>query len=271
MDYYSHLQKSARECLRGYWLRIIIAYAVWQAASALASVLIQFAVAVTGNYEDLAANVLITLGMSVISLLISSPLLIGFKSVIWHRCDGETPSLSLMAEPFASAKRLFGCYALRLLYYVLTALPPVLLCAPAAVYYYLAKDGYSVVSGAIDGIIKLCCTALCITAVWLCVMLKMRYFAADFIFVSDDSVTAVQALRRSHELTRGKSRYTFALFCRFLPWLLLNVTGFAALYVEPYYNSAFCMYTRDLIKYEPKTEKSSGTAVFGAAGDGGQA
>ena len=53
MDYYSHLQKSARECLRGYWLRIIIAYAVWQAASALASVLIQFAVAVTGNYEDL--------------------------------------------------------------------------------------------------------------------------------------------------------------------------------------------------------------------------
>lgn len=270
MNYYCELQRRAKGHLRGYWLRAIVALCVYSALSAIVSLLFELAAMLTGLQSDRLPYYAIMLAQAVMSTIVCAPFLNGFRTVLWHRSECEEPSLSAVIELFGDAKRLMRRYLLTVLSFLITTVPAVALLAPAIIFLDRraqidTQDGNApVIILTLLGCVLLIGTALCYY-----VYMTMRLFAADYIFIRDEELSAVGIIRRSFSLTRSKFKYTLALYIRFIPWMLLNLTGFAQLYVTPYFEMTRCMYIRDLIAYSPQHSDLSGTAVFDSASQGG--
>ncbi len=264
MDYYSGLQHLARERLRSYWLRAMVALSALLAVQAIISLMCQLAIELSEietsspvYYACMHATVILT-------SVIAAPLMYGFKLFLWQRSSGDESSVAVIFTMFGSARRLFGSVLLNGVKYAVIWLPTIVFAAPALVLYNRELS----IDEPIYIIAAFVLTVLALGGTVFGLYMAVRLVAADYVFVGEE-IGAFAAIRRSLALTKGKFGYFLPLFFRFVPWLLLKATGFGQLFVTPYFEMAVCLYVRDLIRYTPN-EDCGDTAVFDAVPDGGQ-
>lgn len=77
----------------------------------------------------------------------------------------------------------------------------------------------------------------------------LRYFAANYVFASNDEVTGKQAITISVQVMSGRKADLEGLVLSHLGWFLLTVPtiGLSLLYVVPRYNAALAIFAKDAI------------------------
>lgn len=244
MNYYSQLRKRAKDSLRGFWLRAIVALSAWLTVSAAVNMLFKLGMVLTDVTDNTAEAYIWLLAMIVGSNLIAAPFGYGFRLLLWRRTEGEYPSVYTVFELFGSFRRLFGSLLLKTAKYVIAGLPAVIMIVPQVVY-----SGGNSGLPLLDGVLSVIFVGVALIGVIYAVYMYLRLFAADFVFVGED-ISPFKAICRSFKLTKGKLSYIISVFFRFIPWLLLNLTGFGQLYVTPCFETVKCHLVADLIKYE---------------------
>ncbi len=259
MDYYSHLQKKARGNLNGYWLRAIVAVCVYLAAEAAVNLIFQVGAVLTNAEEKAFEAYIWILVMAVASAIISAPLGLGFRLFLWRRSRGEHPSVSSVIELFCDVGRLFGSVLLETVKYIIIGLPALVLAIPLVLYSGNQRFAQLMHN---SGIIMIIFVFTALIGVAYAVYMYLRLFAVDYIFVGE-GLSAFKSVARAFRLTSGKVRYIIPLYLKFIPWLLLNATGFAQLFVTPYFEMAKCCIIADLIEYTPNAAAKSEVSPLG--------
>lgn len=280
------IKKSAKNLLKDYWVRSITAVMLVIAVSATVSILAECVLSITGTELTSAIGYGILLAASAVGTFLSSPLLLGYRRILWLRSEGETPSLTEVFYYFGKAKWLFKYFGLNLVRSIIVYLPAVLLIAPVLVFIYLADldtsfiTQFSISFSAADldymFIIKICCLLLVVGGIILSAFMSIRYTVSDYLFIDnpDNSIKAI--LGTSSRLCLNCKGRIILLYLSFMPWFLLNSTGFGRLYSVPYFSAALVRLTRAFMAndlpsapVEQPPAPTEQTAVFETPTDGG--
>ncbi len=243
------IKVAAKATLKGYWLRAIVVFATIEAVSAVATfVAMLVALIATGKSEaELAAIVTIIGGVG--GVLLTAPLQMGYKRILWLLTEGEIPSVAVMFDLFGQPKRLFKCYALTILKGLAIGLPFAIGMAPSVVVEALLERGYAL-PGQLQGlevVFSAVGSVLSIIGLVVSMIMTIKLFFSEFIFISGDEVGAIEAITRSSELSNGKKGAIITLVFSFIHWFLLGATGIGNLYAAPYFAAASAVFTRSVI------------------------
>ncbi len=275
MNYYSELQRLARERLRGYWLRAIAALCTVLAVNSVVSLLYQISMVYMGIDENSVTYAIWYYEILIASSIISAPFSFGFERFFWIRSAGEGASVAEIFYFFGSIRRLVGSIVLQMIKFVISWLPTVLFAVPLLpIKTDLIELAYpwSMMLPVVFGVLLICAAVYGL-------FMSIRLFAVDYIYIGEE-VGVFRAIGRSFKLTKGRIKYVFILLIRFLPWMLLNITGFAQLYTQPYFEMTKCLFIRDMLAYsavEVEADEASRapvaeeTAVFASPEEAGEA
>ena len=234
----------ARSKLSGYWLRAIVALCVWLAVEAIVTLIFQLAMALL-QIQSLYVYYAWLLSTLLATVLIASPFMFGFKELLWQRSADGQASVSLVLVAFCSVRKVLACVALHIVKYAIIWVPVVLVCVPYAVIGLFADR----MPESVYVLLNYLFSALPIAGVVYGVYMMLRTVAVDYLFIDGDKQGVLSAIGRSFRLTKGKIKHVLSFYLKFLLWLILTVTGIAALYVTPYFEMAKCLLVRDLIKH----------------------
>lgn len=271
MNYYSSVRKVARSSLKGYWLRATVALLIWQGALAFFTFAAEIADTVTGHGTSDFVSYIITLAGMILGNIVVAPLELGFKDVMRRCVNSEQPSVAYVLKLFSSGKRLWRAYVMKTAKYIMTVLPLILLSIPD-ILTDMSSDIFSFpgLPGFVSDIIPWVSESLAFISVIISVYMFCGFFAADFIFLEDEDVSAFQALRRSLIMSHGNRKYILGHIIRFIPWLLLSLTGFGMLYSMPYFWASSAVFVHDMCKNEVSVSSDAplgDTAVFDPVGN----
>ncbi len=254
MNYYQQLGQRAKQSLKGYWLRSMVALGVWLASVAAVSMLFQLGSALTYDEQKPITAYIWSLASILAIDFVDAPLCYGFRLFLWRRALGEQPSSRTVLELFGSAKRLFGAVFLEVVRFVITFVPAALLIAPKYVF-----KSFNLFAGMLlEGVWTATLDLIALAGIAYAAYMYFRLFAADHIYIAHNSMGVVRSVLISLSATKGRVRHIIAMYVRFIPWLLLNITGFAQLYVTPYFEMAKCHFIADLIKYSAEDSNEFG-------------
>jgi len=143
-----------------------------------------------------------------IPLLLAGPLYYGILAYFLRTVRGERPELPVL---FSGFSRLGVTIGLFIIAYVLVALWSILLIIP--------------------GIIA-----------------QLRYSMAYFILHDHPDMSALEAIRQSKEMMRGRKGKLFLLFLSFIGWIILSVItfGIGFLWLYPYMMTSMAAFYEDL-------------------------
>ncbi len=87
-------------------------------------------------------------------------------------------------------------------------------------------------------------------------IMSYGYAMAEYLMVRDTDLTAMEALRLSRRLMKGRKARLFLLDLSFLGWILLTILtlGIASIYTVPYIKTARTEFFNDLYYEEPAAE-----------------
>ncbi len=248
MDYYSDLKRRAKQSLGGFWTRAMIAFSAYFAINAAVTLIFQLGMTFSNVTEDTVEAYIWVLAMAVGSAIIATPIFYGYKLFLWKRASGDAPSLAVIFEMFSSAKHFFGSLLLEAVKYLIIGVPSAAMIAPSVLYSNDSAHSVQELALHADFMLILF-SVIAIIGVIYAVYMYLKLFVADYIYVGEE-ISPLRAIGRAFRLTQGKFWSIAPLFIKFIPWLVLNITGFAQLYVSPYFETAKCHLIADLIKYE---------------------
>ncbi len=244
------IKKSAKNLLKGYWLRAITALTLSLAVSALVSIVAECTLVLTDTPLESTVGYAILLAAAGFGAFLSAPIMQGFRRIMWLRCEGENPSVGEVLYYFDGFKRLLKYMALYLVRALFTFGPLALIAAPVlAIVHYGNVDLLSIeltLDVTFDYILALCCFVLLISGAILSAFQALRYALSNYIFIGDPNSGIMAALRTSSRICLANKGGIILLFLSFMPWFLLNATGFAQLYTTPYLSAALARVTRAL-------------------------
>lgn len=186
-----------------------------------------------------------------------TPLGMGAKRWYCGQVRGETPALLTIFSYFYSWKDLFRAVLLRIMVTVRKLLWALLFSIlPAGIFigrsFIRAESGAALAVSAALALLGVL-TAVLMGILWYFVTL--RYFLADYYFVSEDGLGLHAILRRSVAAMKGGKRHLFGMQLSMLPWGILSMLLLPALFTAPYYNAAMAIFAQVRMEgYRRKTE-----------------
>ncbi|MCR5485460.1 MAG: DUF975 family protein [Clostridiales bacterium] len=202
------------------------------------------------------------LGADVLILFVSSLILmslrLGSEAWFFGRAGGLRVSALYVFYWFRPSKA-FKCAAFtlsvffrKLFWFVLFMLPGLSILGGTA-YTVLYRDGMS--RALLCAFVSGGGAASFIGLIFFFIMIQ-RYFIADALKARYPDKKAKAVIRQSVNAMDGSCLKTFLFKFSFLPWFLLCILIFPALYVWPYYReSCSCLKSRIIYSYRKRTEK----------------
>lgn len=225
--------------------------------------------ALTGNYTDSAATVIIMLliTLSVIflnqlilfnashflklSVPLSALILLFAVCLLKYNLSagllnvsekGKTKSRHRLRRTLAGALLEMCLFFLRFLHLLLFLILPATLAA--SVFLRVRSSAVSAASLSVNIIGT--AVLLFISLVFYGVSVQ-KYSKAVYFFAGNGAVSVVNAIKMSTASTQGKLMKIFCFKCSFLPWLMSGILLLPLMFVLPYYEESFifyCMYNR---------------------------
>lgn len=225
--------------------------------------------ALTGNYTDPAARVIIMLLITLsavflnqlilfnashflkLSLPLSIAVLLFTACILKYNLSAGLLNVSEKgkAKSKQGVKRILKgallemcLFFLRFLHLILFLLLPAILAA--SVYLRVRASAVSAASLAVNiiGTALLLFISLVFSGVSV-----QKYSKAVYFFAGNEAVSVMNAIRMSAASTQGKLMKIFCFKCSFLPWLMSGILLLPLMFVLPYYEESFifyCMYNR---------------------------
>lgn len=253
--------KIAKNALRGHWLRAMVVFAVWMSASAFLTLLESFALTASGqnNLSFSLIGGITVLVMAVFSLLVVSPIRLGYRRWIWQRAAGADPSVAEVLFAFGGVKSYLRIIKYKLLKFVYTFALGVVFWAPGAVYGTLIQSRITIPYAWLSNILLIAARVLVFAGTMVVIYQSLRYFVSDYVFFSEQNAKARDILRTASEITVGHRAEELVLVMRFTGWLLLCLLGFPLLYVSPYFEMTCATYGHCVCDQWQRTAESGST------------
>lgn len=236
--------KVAKNALHGHWLRAMVVFSVWISASVFLTLLESLALTASGQSALTFSLIggIIALVMAVFSLLIVSPLKLGYKRWIWQRAAGADPSVAEVLYAFGDIKTYFKVVRYKLLKYVYTFAVGFAFWLPGAVYSSLIQRRITIPYAWLSDMLLIAAKVLVFAGTIIVIYQVLRYFVSDYVFFSDQNAKGRDVLHNASEMTVGHRAEELALVMRFTGWILLCLFGFPLLYVSPYFEMTCATY-----------------------------
>jgi uncharacterized membrane protein len=201
------LMAEARMTLSGNWGLAIVGYVLFSVLIGSISLFMQASIIFTGATGSSSSANLATLLFSVVFLLISGPLTVGYFSFFLGIAqDGEAKLESL----FFGFKRFWASFGIYFLSGIFIFLWTLLLVIPGIIAAY-------------------------------------RYAMVYFIVADDEDVGPLEAIGQSKEMMKGNKWKLFCLQWRFFWWMLLcSVLPIGYLWLVPYMQTSFAKFYEDV-------------------------
>jgi uncharacterized membrane protein len=201
------LMAETRMTLSGNWGLAIVGYVLFSVLIGSIGLFMQASIIFTGATGSSSSANLATLLFSVVFLLISGPLTVGYFSFFLGIAqDGEAKLESL----FSGFKRFLASFGVHLLSGIFVFLWSLLLVVPGIIAAY-------------------------------------RYAMVYFIVADDEDVGPLEAIGQSKEMMKGNKWKLFCLQWRFFWWMLLcSVLPIGYLWLVPYMQTSFAKFYEDV-------------------------
>ena len=181
---------------------------------------------------------------SVVQFVFSAPLIVGMTTYLLATVRRQYNPFNLLFSGF----NCFGaalCTALLVLIILFAWMVPfVVLTALVVVFFHPNPAVFPPLTlPALEAI-------LILSAVFLMILLQMRYSLALYVVADDPSVRARDAVRRSVELMKGNYWRLGLLWLRFIGWQILCVLtlGIGLIWLAPYFMAATTAFYDDLTR-----------------------
>lgn len=279
------IREDARTLLRGRFALAIAVSLILAATGALTVILSDGILILSGmlDYEsgtfvitDLARNTAVMIAffalIGVAQITLAYPLAVGVCRWFFAFADGKYPSVDIIFFPFT--RKDYGrtvVFSLRLflkelMWGALCALPGLLISSLAYVFGFgsmlmapnlMENDFYG-----------LYCTGISTFMLGIAAskFICARYFLANYIFASSETVTGKEAVKLSVRMMKGRKTSLIGLIFTFTGWLLLTVPtfGLSLIYTVPYFNTSLGIYAKQSIDlYLEKTAANKTESVGG--------
>ena len=275
MRFNAQIKKGARSALRGNWGKLMTVFLVFVGFWLLLSTtetLLYFLfgfdpyidpMMTPGNFlDDLLAyapgEILITSGVTLLWLLLFSPLVAGCFRWLHSLSAGDTPEMKALFCCFTSLRRygrsvsaavlvlfrsilwLAAFIALPVgitLFFQMVPFPP---ASPFALF-----AGYGVTAG----------WALTTIAVFFYLVFIQRYSLVFFCMAEDETLSARKAVKQSVHIMDGHCGELFSLRLSFFWWAILSLSVLPMLYTVPYYCASVAIYARYRMEYRRRADE----------------
>ena len=264
MRFNAQIKKGAKNALRGNWGKLLVVLLVFlgfwlllSTTESLIYVLFGFDPYMDPRFtpnqflDDLPAHaieqILISSGMTLVWLLVFSPLVGGGIRWLHAMTEGNSPEVKAFFSCFTSLRRYFRSVSAAVqiivgsilwlaafiaipagitLLFRMFPFPPT---SPLALF-----AGYGVTAGWI----------LMSIALFFCMICLQRYSLVYYYLAEDDTMSARNAVKKSVHAMDGHCGELFSLRISFFWWFLFSVLILPALYVLPYYGATVAIYAR---------------------------
>lgn len=249
------LKREARSQLAGHWPQALAVTAVYLAASLLFAVLQEGLSVLTGaiplevalgeasftGLADTPLSVAVDTAVTVLQLVLLTPLVLGMVKWFFRRAQGEEVSIAVMFEYYTRGEQFVRALAflanglIRVLAWGCVSFLPGAACLAVASYQ---KRVFSPSPQVAAGLWEPLGVVLLGLGFLLFIPMMLRFFLAPFLFVEDSSLSAGMCYRLSVQNMRFFRGHLFSLICSFIGWLLLCLFSFPLLFVYPYFAAA---------------------------------
>lgn len=199
-----------------------------------------------GGLEVDGRLAVVTATALLVGAAVLNPIAMGIKRWYCGQVRGESPALLLIFSYFYSWKDLFRTVLLRvmvgvrkILWALLFAIPPAGIFIGRA--FIRAESGVALAMSAALSALGIL-TAVLMAVLWYFVTL--RYFLADYYFVSGEGMGLHAMIRCSAAAMKGGKRQLFSMQLSMLPWGILSVLLVPALFTAPYYQAAMAIFAQ---------------------------
>lgn len=273
----SGLKSNAKAMIKGHYGGAIVAVLAVFTASCLfgyLQTLIQVVFGMvdvkTGAYSlDFSKGITagFTLGLlgmllcSVASFLFTSPLSVGLIRYFWNFVSGNSAKVEQIFFYFSSGKKYLRALFFNIRLTFLKIMWGILCLGPGfALYAYglyssgvdisLILNGSNISVNDPMSLTVLSAGSLLLTAGGIIYLfLITRYFLANYIFVSDDEISAKNAITVAVKMAKGRVWQYICLYLSFIGWLLLSILtcGILLLFTVPYMYVTVALYAKTVI------------------------
>lgn len=264
----SKVKEIARELLRGKFALAIAVSLILAAVGALAFIVSDSVLFLSGmiDYDtqtfvitDLARNTAVMVAFFVIigvaQVTLAYPLSVGVSRWFFAFADGKYPSVDVVFFPFT--RKDYGrtvAFTLRLflkelMWGALCAIPGLFVSGLAYAFGYesmlMSQDLMNDIFYGLYGMgISMFMLGI-VASKFIC----MRYFLANYIFASSDTVTGKEAVKLSVTMMKGRKTSATGLIFSFTGWILLAVPtfGLSLIHTVPYLNTSLGVFAKQSI------------------------
>ena len=260
------IKKNAALALRRHWSRAAAISLITMIFWAITATLEQLAMAafnvssfvnraVSGlmldNLPNTAPAAMAVIGfIGLLSFLVIVPLSYGTARWFYNITDGKALATIDIFEYFFSVGGYFRSLWLSVLIFLKKLFwTAVFILPPAAMVFggnYWRQQASRNIEMLLSTGLEIFGGVLLLLLGWFWLMWLQRYSMARYIFVSDDSVTARQAIKTSVHLTHGRLLELLFLDISLLGWRLADILIVPRLFTMPYISTVRSLYTRYL-------------------------
>lgn len=262
------VRETARTLLRGRFALAIAASLILAATAALTVILSDSVLFLSGmlDYEngnfvitDLARNTAVMTAffvvIGVMQVTLAYPLAVGVCRWFFAFADGKYPSVDIIFFPFTrkdygrTVSLSLRLFLRELMWGALCALPGLFISGLAYVFGYGSMlMSPNIMEDPFYGLYSMGISAFMLgiaASKFICA----RYFLANYIFASSDTVTGKEAVKLSVTMMKGRKSSLIGLIFTFTGWLLLTIPtfGLSLIYTVPYFNTSLGIYAKQSI------------------------
>ena len=279
MRFNRQIKKGAKSALRGNWGKLMTVFLIFigfwlllSTTEALLYTVFGFTpytdpMMTPGNFLDnlpahALGEILITSGITLLWLLLFSPLLCGGARWLHSLTAGETPELRLLFVCFVSFRRYCrSVFAAALVLFKAVFWLAMFAALPAGITIFFRMfpfppssplamfAGYGVTAGWV----------LMTIALFFYLIFLQRYSLVFYYLSEDETLSARKAIKQSVRTMDGHCGEVFSLRLSFFWWMLLSPLVLPLLYTVPYYFAALAIYARYRMECRRRDDETPST------------
>ncbi len=255
------LKSRARRILKGNWSMLILAVCSMIFITVILSFIEYIVRKITGagligsfytpvgpDFAELISAGILTASFLTQYLLLS-PLLFGIYRCLYRLAGGEKPAIGDLFLFYSSVRLYFRSVWCRISIFLRQILYLLVLMAPSSIISFLINGyagqllGYEI-TGALYSLLLFTAAALRLCALFIFIIVMLRYSLAGFIIASDNNLKINRGISMCVDKVNGHKTYIFTLILSFTAWLLLCLFIIPAVFVLPYFWGSLAIYAR---------------------------
>lgn len=269
------LRKDALRCLKGRWGKAAAVTLFLSGIAAVVMLLEEFCLNALGLFGvELKVPFLavpVTSAQSIVSILFGilgflalAPLCVGMQKWYFRLADGPTPDLRMVFDYYVGARLYARALRLSLAVILRTAVfGAVMALLPAGLRMaQLWVSGFDSAAAAVgEALLFLLFAVMTVLSALLTFCFGLRYFLAVYYFTGEEELSVRQAVRCSVRAMKGMKGQVFSLMLGWLPLLLSCFLLVPAIFVLPYWNTAFAINARWLMGRDDRLHRTEEPSV----------